>query len=607
MRVGMDHPGGPSKGPETADKPTPPGPGDQPPPAPPGSSGTPRMDSLRAAGWKFDSREEAGTEQPGDNDGQTTESSSAEPIGEVEPETEEKPDPEKTEIGGPRPAPGAQETPRTQSPPEQEGEAVGGTDAKSPARPRDTSTVGQDPTDRPAGGEAPPAPAATDKSSKTADTGDPKPGDPNQDAPAPGSLTLDADEPPAEATESSGEAGGERDGKPAAPQTENTGNTPEFTDKTEPGQPERTPYVDNPGSGNQPSRIASLIAAGWEFPGRTDNTSQPPETTDPKQEAEPPKTDAADPEPHTPETPPPSEQAQAADNPSDSGTPPGPDHGGGTGEEPSGPQEGIPGEPKVEGPAAEPPGGGELTPPLPHDRPADGTRPPPPEPIEHPPPEPMAEPVEGSGTEQRKPLGNDTANPARGEQDGDRDKTAQEAEVIPTGPNTLPYLGTYNPNGHFTQTVDQARRTGSESTQTRDTELPPWLTGPAEISQSPTQEEFDPATANREPGVAVKAPDRRKKSETDPESTLEKFRKGTWRRGTDMKDFGTLTDDATSVLTDSRPPAPTGHSETADGPTYTQPYTPGATPSSFVALATVAMLGAEGTRKIKQIIVRRAS
>ncbi|MEV0662986.1 hypothetical protein ACIBI3_25280 [Actinomadura luteofluorescens] len=551
------------------------------------------MDSLRAAGWKFDSREETGTEQP--DDGQTAESS-PEPIGEAEPGGKEKPEPEKTEVGEPRPAPGAQETPRAQSPREQDGEAVGGTGAESPARPRDTSTVGQDPTDRPAGGEAPPAPAATDQSSKIADTGDPKPGDPaNQDAPAPGSLTLDADEPPAEATGSGGEAGGERDGKPAAPPTENTGDTPEFTDKTEPGQPERTPYVDNPGSGEQPSRIASLIAAGWEFPGRTDNTSQPPETTDPK-------TDAAD-----PETPPPSEQPQPTDNPADTGTPPRPDHVGGTGEEPSGPQEGVPGEPKVEGPAAEPPGDGELTPPLPHGRPADGTRLPPPEPTEHPPPEPVAEPVEGSGTEQRETLGNDTADPARGEQDGDRDKTAQEAEVIPTGPNTLPYLGTYNPNGHFTQTVDQARRTGSESTQTRDTELPPWLTGPSEISQSPTQEELDPVTANREPGVAVKAPDRRKKSETDPESTIERFRKGTWRRGTDMKDFGTLTDDATSVLTDSRPPAPTGHSETADGPTYTQPYTPGATPSSFVALATVAMLGAEGTRKIKQIIVRRAS
>ncbi|MBB6395958.1 hypothetical protein BKA00_002872 [Actinomadura coerulea] len=602
--MGVDHPGGPGEGPEPTDKPTPPKTGDE-PPAPPGADGkTPRKDSLKAAGWQFDDQQEPGTDD-----------SSADPAGEAKPETEEKTETGKPEADEPRPAGGTQETPRTQPadetapqpPREQDGEGVGSTghtDAGPPSRPQDNSPPSADPTDQPPGGEAP---AVTEKGSPATDTGDPKPAEPaNQDTPLPEPHAVDSDKPPAEGTGSGNEADGERDGKPVAPQPENTGDKTDTTDKADPGQLERTPYTDNPGSGTQPSRIATLIAAGWEFPGRTDNGSQLPETTDPKPE-DPPKTDAPDPAPQTPETPPPSEQTLPADKPADTDPPAQPEQPGGTPEEPVEPNEGAPGDPTVEEPAAAPPGDGELGPRTPGDQPPGDAPPPLPNSGEQPPdgPEPQHAPEEPDPRDN-----DDQADPAGGERDGDHDKNAEEPQAIETGPNTYPYLGAYNPNGHSTQTLDQARRSSDSSRSREDddlnTELPRWLIRAPEIRRSPTQDELDPTGANPEPGVAAKAPDRRKKSETDPESPIDRFRRGAWFRGKDMKDVGTLADDSVGSYLGPRPPAPTGHAETGTGPTYSQPHAPGATPDSFMAGAALAMVAVEATRKVTQIVSRIA-
>ncbi|WP_329088707.1 hypothetical protein OG979_33000 [Actinomadura citrea] len=114
--MGVDNPsGGPGKGPETPDKPTPPRTDDKPPADAPGTSGTPRIDSYKAAGQPVPGRPEAGTEQRGHRDeaqsnGSSTDSSSTGPAGEkprtpgdppseAEPKTEKEPETGKTEVG----------------------------------------------------------------------------------------------------------------------------------------------------------------------------------------------------------------------------------------------------------------------------------------------------------------------------------------------------------------------------------------------------------------------------------------------------------------------------------------------------------------------------
>ncbi len=107
--MGVDNPpGGPGKGPETTDKPTPPDTGSTSPHDHPGADGkTPRMDSLRAAGWKFPERPEAGNGQPADRDPQTNGFTSGPPRDQAQPPgtppTEAKPeakkDPETDKIG----------------------------------------------------------------------------------------------------------------------------------------------------------------------------------------------------------------------------------------------------------------------------------------------------------------------------------------------------------------------------------------------------------------------------------------------------------------------------------------------------------------------------
>ncbi|GGT94388.1 hypothetical protein [Actinomadura citrea] len=112
--MGVDNPpGGPGKGPETPDKPTPPRTDDQPRADAPGTSGTPRIDSYKAAGQPVPGRPEAGTEQRGDREaqsnGSSTDSSSTGPAGEkprtpgdppseAEPKTEKESETGKTEV-----------------------------------------------------------------------------------------------------------------------------------------------------------------------------------------------------------------------------------------------------------------------------------------------------------------------------------------------------------------------------------------------------------------------------------------------------------------------------------------------------------------------------
>ncbi|MEU4823000.1 hypothetical protein AB0H37_14090 [Actinomadura sp. NPDC023710] len=112
--MGVDNPPGrPGKGPETPDKPTPPRTDDKPPADAPGTSGTPRIDSYKAAGQPVPGRPEAGTEQRGDREAQSnepsTDSSSTGPAGEkprtpgdppseAEPKTEKESETGKTEV-----------------------------------------------------------------------------------------------------------------------------------------------------------------------------------------------------------------------------------------------------------------------------------------------------------------------------------------------------------------------------------------------------------------------------------------------------------------------------------------------------------------------------
>ncbi|GAA4390803.1 hypothetical protein GCM10023088_67170 [Actinomadura verrucosospora] len=113
--MGLDNPsGGPGKGPETPDKPTPPRTESKPPADASGGSQTPRIDSYVAAGQPVPGRPEAGTERRGDREaqpnGSSTDSSSngpaaekpqtpGDPPSEAEAKTEKEPETGKTEIG----------------------------------------------------------------------------------------------------------------------------------------------------------------------------------------------------------------------------------------------------------------------------------------------------------------------------------------------------------------------------------------------------------------------------------------------------------------------------------------------------------------------------
>ncbi|MGI5208714.1 hypothetical protein ACQEU6_45000 [Spirillospora sp. CA-108201] len=142
--MGMDTPsGGPGKGPETPDKPTPPRTDDKPPAEAPGTSDTPRLDSYKAAGQPVPGQPEAGTERRGDREaqpnGSSTDSSSTgpatekpqtpgDPPSEAEPKTEKEPETGKTEVG----SPSGEE--RDHDDPAQTGD--GGPEAEKPGRPK---------------------------------------------------------------------------------------------------------------------------------------------------------------------------------------------------------------------------------------------------------------------------------------------------------------------------------------------------------------------------------------------------------------------------------------------------------------------------------------
>ncbi|NEA24770.1 hypothetical protein, partial [Actinomadura bangladeshensis] len=75
--MGVDHPSGPGKGPETVEKPTTQGNDDKPPAQNNGSSSeTPRADSLRRAGWKLEGYGETGTDQRDQRTGESSTTSS---------------------------------------------------------------------------------------------------------------------------------------------------------------------------------------------------------------------------------------------------------------------------------------------------------------------------------------------------------------------------------------------------------------------------------------------------------------------------------------------------------------------------------------------------
>ncbi|MES9601920.1 hypothetical protein [Actinomadura sp. NPDC000929] len=136
--MGVDNPpGGPGKGPETTDKPTPPDTGGTSSHDHPGADGkTPRMDSLAAAGWKFPGRPETSAGQPGDRD--PTNASIADPPRDNPqtqsgPQAEAKPDAQKdtetdeTDSGPPPTEPDDDETDPAQT-------SNGGSEAEKPGQ-----------------------------------------------------------------------------------------------------------------------------------------------------------------------------------------------------------------------------------------------------------------------------------------------------------------------------------------------------------------------------------------------------------------------------------------------------------------------------------------
>lgn len=158
--MGVDHPGGPGKGPETADKATSQGTRDQPPADSPGANGkTPRMDSLVAAGWKFPGRPGAADEStdPTGDKQQTLGDSS------IEAKTDAKNDPEADEadvgsqltnapddtVDPAETGNGGQEAEKrgqakTEDPPQDEGERVDDNSEPAAGQPEASGPGGQD-------------------------------------------------------------------------------------------------------------------------------------------------------------------------------------------------------------------------------------------------------------------------------------------------------------------------------------------------------------------------------------------------------------------------------------------------------------------------------
>lgn len=604
--MGLDHPSGPCKGPEVGDEPATPGSGDTPPPRATGSSSeTPRADSLRAAGWKLDGHEETGTQQRGDRDQRTGETSSAVPAGDQQ-------------SGPGETGPAGKKEPETGKP---------GTETGSHAGERDSEDG------RPTTG-----------TSETAGTGerdqDPRATDTRQLPPQTDTGTADT---------FTSRDNGEQPKDPAG-RTEPTADRPKPTaDKAEPLQQTDTPPATGPAPTGPPmTRAESLRAAGWQSPELPDHRAPQTGTADtapqteqsreqdgqglPRQDTQPPQSDSRPPEqlPAGEQTlpdettdqgrPPQPARAdttdpQAADGPP--GNSPQPDHEP-TGEktdQPSGPQDGLPEGATDETQAGERGterlGDSAQTPPIPDGQSSADGQTSQPESTEQPPAE-QDEPHTTDNTPGPQETADDEPKPPepQGEQDVEHGRNAEnDGTDQNSNENTLPYLGPYNPDGQFTQALEEAREGNFDATRSSDyqettTENPRWITEPLEVQQSSTQRDFDPTGAEREPGVAAKAPDRRTDRETELEPGIDKFRRATWARGRDLKNVGTLADDATEGLLGPRPPAPSGHAEVGTGPAYSQSGTSGATPDSFVAALSAVMVAAEAARGAKQLTSR---
>ncbi|MEU8122390.1 hypothetical protein AB0C21_27095 [Spirillospora sp. NPDC049024] len=237
--MGVDNPpGGPGKGPETTDKPTPPDTGSTSPHDHPGADGkTPRMDSLRAAGWKFPDRPEAGNGQPADRAPQTNDSTSGPPRDKQQP-------------------PGA---PPTEAKPE---------DKKDP----ETDT-GSKPTEKPDDDNA--DPAQTGNGSPHAEkSGQAKPEDPRQDEGERGNDDREAKTDRSETGETASQ--GDLDNKDR-PQ-DNASSAGDKTDapQSPPQPPSRLEHIARTREAQQ--QHAEELRAKFQDAQPPDNTAQPPDS-----------------------------------------------------------------------------------------------------------------------------------------------------------------------------------------------------------------------------------------------------------------------------------------------------------------------------------------
>ncbi|WP_141584422.1 hypothetical protein [Actinomadura sp. WMMA1423] len=649
--MGLDNPpGGPGKDPETTDKPTPPDTGGRSSGDHPGADGkTPRADSLRAAGWKIPEQPDTGNghrEDRDDRQGQSNESSPADPSGEkpkapadqsteTDPKDKEKlgagdtedtsqspeedgpdkTDPAKNGASGPETEKSGQarpENPRQDQDERKDDDRESGTSQPETGETRGKDEPGKEPSSQDSGSATDDPAPSEQQSFPLAEASQYPPGsrleslarareeqhayaeeqrDKSQDAngPQPPGEQGDNSAPPH--TETVGEQ--ERGPEAQPPATEaplaetdgadrDSGDPHAAGDQSPPSDEGADPLAPEPLPTQGPEHEPNLSQDSEKLSDASNQQPDPTTDSTPPTEGQVPEENEPTP---GPETHPPADPAiePHAEQIEDGGR------------EPSEPVEGkISEEPKTEESITEPLGDGDLGPRVHEGRPADATQPPLPESAEQPP----ENQVEGPNTEQTEPPGDeDQAAKSPDEHDGDHGRNAEEPSTGELERNTLPYMGMYNPDGHFTQTLDQARRNNSESPQPHETDLPSWLANPIEIQQSPTQDDFDPVAANREPGVVAKAPDRRKKSETDPESRTERFRGATWRRGNDLKDAATLSRDAGKGIL-GPPPAPTGHSEINSAPSISPQHTQVATTDSVMGVVTGAMVAFEGTRKL---------
>ncbi|URM94306.1 hypothetical protein LUW76_08165 [Actinomadura madurae] len=525
--MGVEH-GGPDKGPETGDKPTKPDSASGPPPDNPGSPGQQsRIESLKAAGWNINGQQESGGERGHNNNessstGSSEENASAAPKTEkgTGPETGSQPGDGKSEPGRPKPETGeaaprdeGKREPRTTEPGERHPKAntePQSTSARNGETVKNTEPLGDKDT-RTESGDKP----------RADDTGKPPTETPESTRPMTRRESLqnagwDLRDPPATSTDQSSE---KTDQNAAAQERHGEGEQASDAGRSDLGEGERAetsskvqPQSDGPRTdeavksnplGQEQDADKSLTDRPGLQSGRVENgeASRPQETgspsdTDelgdrsaatgqaPEGRANPPTTEPVGPEEGSndasPTLPSLEQDPQGTDKLADTVREPRAEATGETTDpigEPGDPQEAMAHSRESEQNATEasPDGSADDG----HQSQPETSRPP-------------ENPTDGEQTDKQRVPG-DPPSPPEEADDRDRNAETESAESAEPSFNTLPYFA-YNPNGHRTLTLEEARRLDNETTRPSDnedsnSEVPPWLAGTLEPQSGPTRDD----------------------------------------------------------------------------------------------------------------------